>query len=95
MVTRWARSTCTRAEPKAFSAADRETGLMFAAQAAVALANAQVYTASVRLANQLADALDSRAVIEQAKGILMAAHRCSDDEAFDLLRAAPQAQLVK
>ncbi|MGH8934335.1 MAG: ANTAR domain-containing protein [Egibacteraceae bacterium] len=68
---------------------------MFAAQAAVALANTQTYAASVRLAAQLGEALDSRAVIEQAKGILMASRRCSEDEAFDPLRAASQAQQRK
>ena len=35
-------------------------------------------------------ALASRGVIEQAKGILMAAQRCSAEEAFDLLRRASQ-----
>jgi AmiR/NasT family two-component response regulator len=31
-------------------------------------------------------------VIEQAKGILMAQHRCGADEAFDLLRRAVRAE---
>jgi AmiR/NasT family two-component response regulator len=34
--------------------------------------------------------LESRPVIDQAKGILMAQHGCSPDEAFGLLRAASQ-----
>ena len=34
-------------------------------------------------------------VIEQAKGILMAQHRCGPDEAFDLLRRASQRANVK
>lgn len=34
-------------------------------------------------------------VIEQAKGILMAQHRCGPDEAFDLLRHASQRANVK
>ncbi len=29
--------------------------------------------------------MQSRAVIEQAKGVLMGSRRCSDQEAFDLL----------
>jgi GAF domain-containing protein len=43
--------------------------------------------AEVSLVNeQLARALTSRAVIDQAKGMIMAARRCGPDEAFDVLR---------
>ncbi|HJZ57605.1 MAG TPA: ANTAR domain-containing protein [Gemmataceae bacterium] len=38
-----------------------------------------------------ADLSETRAVIEQAKGILMATYRCGPDEALDLLRRASQA----
>ena len=62
----------------------------FAAQAAVVLANAQAYWASHALASQLEEALASRAVIEQAKGILMATHRCDADAAFARLRSESQ-----
>ncbi len=34
-------------------------------------------------------------VIEQAKGVLMAQHRCGPDEAFDLLRRASQHANIK
>jgi AmiR/NasT family two-component response regulator len=34
-------------------------------------------------------------VIEQAKGILMAQHRCGPEEAFDLLRRASQSANVR
>ncbi len=37
---------------------------------------------------QLRQALASRPVIDQAKGMLMAQHGCSADEAFDMLRQA-------
>ncbi|MGH8904219.1 MAG: ANTAR domain-containing protein [Egibacteraceae bacterium] len=76
--------------PGALSAADRETALLFASQAAVALANAQTYAASVRLATQLGEALGSRAVIDQAKGVVMAHKHCDEDEAFQALRTASQ-----
>ncbi|GHF40151.1 GAF domain-containing protein [Amycolatopsis bartoniae] len=40
-------------------------------------------------------AMDSRAVIEQAKGILMAAHHIGEEEAFRLLAARSQRENVK
>jgi hypothetical protein len=42
------------------------------------------------LVAQLETALSTRAPIEQAKGILMGAERCSADQAFDMLRRASQ-----
>ena len=36
------------------------------------------------------DLPETRAVIEQAKGILMATYRCGPDEALDLLRLASE-----
>ena len=39
--------------------------------------------------------LETMPVIEQAKGILMAQHRCGAEEAFDLLRRASQSANVK
>jgi hypothetical protein len=41
------------------------------------------------------DLLETRAVIEQAKGILMATYRCGPDEALELLRRASQAGGLK
>jgi AmiR/NasT family two-component response regulator len=46
---------------------------------------------SEQLANgQLREALESRELIGQAKGILMARERCSADAAFDILREVSQ-----
>ena len=39
--------------------------------------------------------LETQAVVEQAKGILMATYRCGPEEAFDLLRRASQGRHVK
>jgi len=66
-----------------------------AAQAATTLHNLRVYDASRTLARQLESAMESRAVIEQAKGVLMAQRDCSADEAFDMLRRASQRENVK
>ena len=50
----------------------------------------RLYESSARLADQLREALASRGLIEQAKGILMANEHCGEDEAFDILRRASQ-----
>jgi GAF domain-containing protein len=63
---------------------------VFAAQATVALANAKVYREAVQLSQQLEIAIASRAVIEQAKGVLMARHGIDADTAFDRLRDSSQ-----
>jgi GAF domain-containing protein len=63
---------------------------LFSGQASVALANARLYRSARTLSEQLQEALDSRAVIEQAKGILMAQERVDADTAFALLRQRSQ-----
>jgi GAF domain-containing protein len=68
-----------------FDETTAELATAFASYAAVAVANAGLYATTATLAGNLQRALDSRAVIEQAKGILMGRHRCSADAAFDLL----------
>jgi GAF domain-containing protein len=74
---------CTDEAP--FDDTTRELATAFASYAAVALANADLYASTANLAANLQRALDSRAVIDQAKGILMRDHRISPDAAFDLL----------
>jgi GAF domain-containing protein len=74
----------------AFSVADEVALSAFAEQAAAVAANARDYWAMAEATRQLESALESRAVIEQAKGVLMARQGCSPDEAFDFLRRASQ-----
>ncbi|MEU4620038.1 GAF and ANTAR domain-containing protein [Actinoplanes sp. NPDC023801] len=57
----------------------------YSGYAAVALANAHLHDANVSLAQHLHSAMQSRAVIEQAKGILMGGRGCSAEEAFKIL----------
>jgi GAF domain-containing protein len=57
----------------------------FAAYAAVAVANAQLYDSTATLAQQMREAMANRAVIEQAKGIIMGERRCTPEEAFSIL----------
>ncbi|WP_129309319.1 ANTAR domain-containing protein [Streptomyces sp. L2] len=44
---------------------------------------------------QLRQAIDSRPVIDQARGILMAAHACTPEQAWDILREASQLSNTK
>ena len=76
--------------PHGFTDDDVAIGSRFAAQAAIVLANSQVYWDAVHLSQNLTSAMASRAVIEQAKGILMQVQHCTADEAFQLLVRASQ-----
>ena len=69
----------------AFDGEGVEIAQTFASYAAVALANAHLYATTAALAEQMQQAMSSRAVIEQAKGILVAQTRCTPEQAFDLL----------
>jgi GAF domain-containing protein len=62
----------------------------FAGYAAVAAANANIHASTAALARNLERALDSRAVIDQAKGVLMARHGVSPSAAFELLSEQSQ-----
>lgn len=61
-----------------------------AAQAAVVVANASALAVAEMTNLQLQEALQTRDMIGQAKGILMARQRVSSDMAFDILRRASQ-----
>ena len=77
-------------EEDGFSEEDQRAGAAFATQAAVVVANSQAYWDERGLREQLAEAMQSRATIEQAKGIVMAQSGVDADEAFDILRRASQ-----
>lgn len=79
-----------------FSELDDQVGADLAGSAAAVLANVSAYWTAFDLSQQLTEALETRAVIEQAKGILMArAPDLTADDAFDLLRRASQRENVK
>jgi hypothetical protein len=63
----------------------RERAERFARHAAVPVANAHLYGRTAQQAGNLQAALRSRAVIDQAKGILMERFRITADQAFDAL----------
>jgi len=76
--------------PGAFDEHSRQLAATFASYAAVALANMHLYDSTRRLAVNLEAAIASRAVIDQAKGMLMSQRRCTGEQAFELLVAASQ-----
>jgi GAF domain-containing protein len=79
-----------------FSRDDEAIGAELSAAAAIVLANATAYWEASQLGEQLTQAMASRAVIEQAKGMLMAqSPELTPDGAFDLLRRASQRENVK
>ena len=80
----------------AFSAEDEALGAELATTIAVVLANAEAYWRAYELSENLAQAMRSRAVIEQAKGMLMAkSPELGPDEAFEMLRRASQRENLK
>ena len=79
-----------------FTSDDEALGTELAAAAAIVLANASAFWAAAQLSEQLNQAMRSRAVIEQAKGVLMArSPKMTADEAFDVLRKASQRENLK
>ncbi len=81
--------------PDAFSTEDVALGDIIAAHTGLATQVATAYFGHRDLAEQLRTAMTSRAVIEQAKGVVMAARDCPPDEAFDALRKASQNRNAK
>lgn len=79
-----------------FTPDDEALGSDLAAAAAIVLANASAYRGASALSEQLQAAMRSRAVIEQAKGMLMAqSPDMTPDAAFDMLRRASQRENMK
>ena len=77
--------------PKAFATPESlDAGLQVAEAIAVAVVNADAHAQLTEQARNMRVAMDSRAVIEQAKGVLMAQRHVDADQAFDILREASQ-----
>jgi GAF domain-containing protein len=72
-------------EPDAFDDDSRSAARAFGPYAAVAASNLYTYQSARDMADNLQAALTSRAVIDQAKGILMERHKVTPDQAFQLL----------
>ena len=83
------------AKPSGFTALDDVLIALFTGQASIALANAKTYADAVQLTRQLEEAIGSRAVIEQAKGVLVARENIDPEEAFVRLKQESQNRNVK
>lgn len=76
---------CYSRQAGSFGEAEQAVGERFAAQASILLANAEAYHSAQAMNQNLTAAMESRAVIEQAKGIIIATSHCTADEAFQIL----------
>ena len=81
--------------PHAFDAHATAAAELLGEQAAVTLTNTRTYDEASARIRQLQEALDSRVVIEQAKGVLMATERIDAEAAFQHLRGKSQRQNLK
>jgi GAF domain-containing protein len=77
-------------QPAIFDQDAIETARTFAGYAAVAIANARLYQSTAKLAEDMRRAMETRAVIEQAKGIIVAQRHCTPEQAFGLLTRLSQ-----
>jgi GAF domain-containing protein len=72
-------------DERAFDDAAAGLASTFAMYAGVAIANMHLYQAQVEMAGRTRTDMASAAVLEQAKGIVMAQRRCSAEQALELL----------
>jgi GAF domain-containing protein len=78
-------------QPAAFASPDSlRAGLEVAEVVAVAVANADAHHQLSEQTRNMRVAMESRAVIEQAKGVLMAQRHVDAEQAFEILREASQ-----
>ena len=75
-------------EVNAFDVGSRAAARRLAPYAGVAVSNVYAYQNAQDLADQLQTAIDSRAVIDLAKGILMERHHLTADQGFQVLARA-------
>jgi GAF domain-containing protein len=81
--------------PRAFGSDEVRRAEEFAGHASDALAVATRLAAYTSLVDQLRTSLVSRAVIDQALGVIMGQKRCTQSEAFGILREASQQRNIK
>ncbi|HWW53121.1 MAG TPA: GAF and ANTAR domain-containing protein [Acidimicrobiales bacterium] len=82
-------------QDRAFADDDERVAIAFSEQAAVTIANSEMFWRTQVQTEQLRIALETRDVIGQAKGILMSKEHLTADEAFDRLRDRSQRLNIK
>ena len=78
-------ASTTASQPTTWPPPRRRLAEAFAQYAGVTVANASTYHRSAALVEQLQEALTGRAVIDQAKGVLMERHGATAAKAFTML----------
>jgi len=73
-----------------FADTERHTADVVAEHAAILVANASALAGANQLNEELRNAVASREIIGEAKGIIMERQSCTRDEAFEILRRASQ-----
>lgn len=81
--------------PRVLDASQVPVGELLIAFGSAVMRNASTYDAAQRTVRQLSEGADSRAVVDQAKGILMVGLSCSADEALQRMRAISQSRQIK
>ncbi|WP_067822512.1 ANTAR domain-containing response regulator [Actinomadura kijaniata] len=81
--------------PKCLAPGQQALASLLLAQGSAAVSNSLQYGQVHRTAVQLQEAVESRAVVDQAKGILMHALGCDADQAFAEMRRISQTRHVK
>ncbi|HEX5189331.1 MAG TPA: ANTAR domain-containing protein, partial [Streptosporangiaceae bacterium] len=83
------------ARPRSIDPRRAQPAEMLGALGGAVLGAVSVYDDARRTATQLRDAAASRAVVDQAKGILMHARGCTADEALEHMRQTSQRRNVR
>ncbi|MDQ1647641.1 MAG: hypothetical protein QOJ50_3825 [Cryptosporangiaceae bacterium] len=86
---------CYARHPHAFSDDAVTVAIELAGHVAVAVANAVGFADNAKLAGEMRAAMASRAVIDQAIGVIMAQNHCDPVLAFTILRRASQNRNTK
>lgn len=81
--------------PRALDPDRLPIGELLIAFGSAAVRNTSAYGAAQRTARQLSEGADSRAVVDQAKGILMVGLSCSAEDALRRMREISQARNIK
>jgi GAF domain-containing protein len=84
-----------RAAPGRFHDDDISLGQAFADVAAIGILQERKFAAAQERAEQLQHALDSRVLIEQAKGVIAERHGVTPQEAFERLRSYARSRNLK